>query len=322
MSICRFASLFLCGVLAVLASGCGDHSTQRRRPNVLLIVADDMGYNDLAINNGNTAIHTPALDDLARQGIRFTRHYADAVCSPARAALLTGQYAARNNYEPNGRGMSPQLITLAEALRDNGYQTWHIGKWHIGDTLRDAWPDRQGFEHWFGFLNQWLLAGAHRNGKLIRVQPRYNDPWLITDGDAGQRYPGHLDDILTDKAIATLGALAEGTQPWFINLWYYAPHAPVTPAADFAAQYPSTPAGRYRALVHQLDANVARVLEGLRASGQLESTVVIFVSDNGGTNHEIDSNYPFFGNKATFHEGGLRTPLLIRLPGQERRRAL
>jgi arylsulfatase A-like enzyme len=314
-------------LMAFLAGGCsrdtGDGSNTARSsnvdtpsasrpPNVLLIVADDMGYNDLGINNSNPNTHTPTLDQLAREGVRFTQHYSDTVCSSSRAALLTGYSPARLGYEPNARGVSPQITTLAEALREHGYQTWHIGKWHIGDSVRAAWPDRQGFQHWFGFLDQWLLAGAHEDGKLVAAPPRYTDPWLMTDGDAGRQYPGHLEDILTEKAVSTVHALAASGKPWFMNLWFFAPHGPVTPAPQYAALYPATPAGRYRALIHQLDSNVGRVLKALSDSGQMDSTIVVFVSDNGSVVQE--RNLPFAGTKTTFGEGGVRTPMMIRWP--------
>lgn len=311
--ILRSTSLALILLSVTLAGGCDKNADARGATNVLLIVADDLGYNDLAINNANPDIHTPALDQLAREGVRFVQHYADSVCSPSRAALLTGMHPSRLGFVPNARGISPQITTLAEALQARGYRTWHVGKWHIGDTVRAAWPDHQGFDHWFGFLDQWLLAGVHENGVLVPARPRYEDPWLMSDGDAGRHYQGNLDDILTGKAVATIAALAESpSEPWFMNLWFYAPHAPVTPPAQFSSLYPDTPQGRYRALVHQLDYNTGRVLEALERSGQADSTLVVFVSDNGGTGHEIDSNFPYFGAKATFHEGGVRTPLLIR----------
>ncbi len=285
-----------------------------RAPNILLIVADDLGYNDLSINNDNNAIDTPNLDQLARDGVRFTRHYATAVCSPARAALLTGQYPERNGYLPNGRGLSAELVTLPERLQQEGYSTWHIGKWHIGARERTAWPDHQGFDHWFGFLNQWRLAGKRKGGSLVPAGPRYENPWLQGDSDPGSYYEGHLENILTDKAIEVLADLDRSGEPWFLNLWYYAPHAPISPAEEFAALYPDTKQGRYRALVNQLDSNIGRVLAQLEAMGALEETVVVVVSDNGGTNREIDNNAPFPGTKATLFEGGLRTPLIIRWP--------
>ncbi len=286
------------------------------KPNILLIMADDLGYNDLAINNDNTDIDTPNMDQLARDGVRFTRHYAHTVCSPARAALLTGFYPERLGYLPNGRGISPEVVTLPERLKEEGYTTWHIGKWHLGDLERAAWPDHQGFDHWFGFLNQWRLAGLHTaDGDIVLTEPRYNDPWLESDSEPGRNYPGHLENILTEKAIAVLSDLNNAQAPWFLNLWYYAPHGPVTPASEFAIKYPDTAAGRYQALVNQLDHNIGRVISHLETIGALQNTIVVVVSDNGGTNGSgLDNNAPFYGKKTTLYEGGLRTPLLIKWP--------
>ncbi len=286
-------------------------------PNILVIMLDDFGYNDLAINNGNPDIHTPHMDQLAQEGVRFTRHYAAHVCSPARAAFLTGIHPSRLGYVPNGRGLSPQVETLPDRLQSAGYTTWHVGKWHVGDLDRMAWPDYQGFDHWFGFLNQWRLAGVHVNGELQLATPRYEDPWLEGSGVSGQHYTGHLENILTDHAIDVLTDLNREDAPWFVNLWYYAPHGPISPAAEFAANYPDTDDGRYRALVNQLDHNVGRVLSHLDSLGITDHTTVVVVSDNGGTKGRLDNddnNAPYYGFKSHLFEGSLRTPLIIRWP--------
>lgn len=298
-------------------SGSEQGPTRADKPNILLIVADDLGNNDLAINNNNTEIDTPNMDRIAREGVRFTRHYAHTVCSPARAALLTGLYPERLGFLPNGRGISPEVVTLPERLQEAGYATWHIGKWHIGDLDRTAWPDHQGFDHWFGFLNQWRLAGEHAaDGGILLSEPRYNDPWLDSDSEPGKNFPGHLENILTDKAISVLTDLNKTHAPWFLNLWFYAPHGPIQPAAEFAQNYPATPAGRYQALVNQLDYNIGRIISHLATIGALKNTIIVIVSDNGGTNSELDNNAPFGGKKTTLMEGGLRTPLIIKWPEQ------
>jgi arylsulfatase A-like enzyme len=287
------------------------------RPNILTIMVDDLGFNDLAINNGNTAIHTPNMDQLSRDGVRFTRHYAAASCSPARASFLSGMVPERLGYIPNGPGLSPQLTTLPERLRQEGYTTWHIGKWHIGDLYPSARPDQQGFDHWFGFLNQWRLAGDFAYGQLQLTSPRYEDPWLEGDEAPGQHYPGHLENILTDKAEEVLSNLEAQGGPWYLNLWFYAPHAPTSPAQEFAVAYPDTNDGRYRALVHQLDYNIGRVISHLESLGALENTIVVVVSDNGGAANTLDNNEnnaPFAGFKGWLFEGSLRTPLIVRWP--------
>ena len=320
---------FCCSIVLILLSGCGDGSggepsdksvknatvvPSGAKPNILLIMADDLGVNDLSNFQADNTSATPNLDELAAQGITFTQHYADSVCSPARAALLSGLHPVRAGFTPNGRGLSPQLTTLPEALAAQGYTTWHIGKWHVGETLRQAWPDAQGFDHWFGFLNQWLLAGDEPDGVHKLSGPRYNNPWLLEDGSGGRYYRGHLENILTGKTFDVLEDLSEGDQPWFLNLWFFGPHDPVRPAKSFAQQYPDTAAGRYLALVNQLDHNVGQILERLEALGQRENTIVVFVSDNGGTNTFQDSNYPFFGGKGSYYQGAVRTPLIISWP--------
>jgi arylsulfatase A-like enzyme len=285
------------------------------KPNILILMADDLGYNDLAINNDNTGIDTPRMDQLARDGVRFTRHYAAAVCSPARAAFLTGLYPERVGYLPNGLGISPEIVTMPERLQQEGYTTWHIGKWHIGDLERTAWPDHQGFDHWFGFLNQWRLAGVHVNGVMQLTTPRYQDPWLEGDTEPGKNFTGHLENILTDKAISVLTGLNKAQAPWFLNLWFYAVHGPIQPASEFAAAYPDTSAGKFQALLNQLDTNMGRILVHLESIGALDNTIVVMVSDNGGTNgHDLDNNAPYAGHKPSTTEGGLRTPLIIRWP--------
>lgn len=275
-------------------------------------MVDDLGYNDLAINNGNTDIHTPNMDSIAKSGMRFTRHYANQVCSPARAAMLTGLHPPRLGFTPNAPGIPAEVETLPERLQSLGYTTWHIGKWHLGDEHRSAWPDQQGFDHWFGFLNQWRLAGKRGPAGVAMSKPRYQNPYLEGDRFQGQNVPGHLEDILTQKTLETLSELSESQEPWFLNLWLYAPHSPVQPAPKFAALYTDTAAGRYRALVHQLDHNIGLIASHLKSLGLDQNTIVVIVSDNGGTNRAIDNNAPFYGRKGTLTEGALRTPLIIR----------
>jgi arylsulfatase A-like enzyme len=280
------------------------------KPNILLIMVDDMGFNDLAINNGNTDIDTPRLDQFARDGVRFTRHYASMVCSPARASILTGLVPER--IFPVGKGVSPEIVTLPETLKKEGYTTWHIGKWHIGDVQREAMPDRQGFDHWFGFRNQYFLGGTHQKGELQPGFPTYLDPWLDSDTEPGRHYQGHLESILTTKAIQVISDLNNAGAPWFVNLWFFAPHQPWTPANEFAKNYPADPAGRYRALVNQLDTNIGQILDHLESIGALKNTIVVVVSDNGGV--VAKNNAPFYGTKSWLFEGSLRTPLIIRFP--------
>ncbi|HQQ63522.1 MAG TPA: sulfatase-like hydrolase/transferase [Pseudomonadales bacterium] len=283
------------------------------KPNILLIVLDDAGYSDVAGFGRNDA-PTPNIRKIADEGVRFTRHYADSTCKPARLALMTGRTSASVAQSPDFRGISPQVTTLAEALKLNGYSTHHVGKWHIGDSVREAWPDKQGFDSWFGFLNQFMLKGPDKNGKFTK-RPTYLNPWLQSDSTPLQQYQGHLEDILADKVIEKIHQLpAQKKQPWFINYWLFAPHHPSQASDEYLAKYDNTPQGKYLALLAQADAEIGRVIQTLRDTQQLDNTLIVLVSDNGGTNEMMNNNAPFAGVKGGYQEGSLRTPLIIRWP--------
>jgi arylsulfatase A-like enzyme len=314
----RLPALFL--VLCFLVpSGCSDDELgasrsadlNRAGPNILVLLADDMGNNDLGISHNHPANVTPNMDRLARAGTRFTRFYTESTCSPSRAALLTGRYASRAGFRPAGRGIPPDVTTLPESLRDHGYATHHVGKWHLGTTVAAALPLAQGFDTSFGFLNQWSMR---RPGPLGDISfPTYRNPWLTLNDGPRRPFRGHLTDLLADHTI-NLIEKADARKPWFIYHAFFAPHDPIEPAKRFSKQFPDTPAGRYRALLNQLDSTVGRILESLRNTGQFENTIVILASDNGATNESLNSNYPFYGKKATYWEGGVRVPLIIHWP--------
>ena len=303
-------------ILVLSLSGCDSKPVSRpnsepEQPNILLVMLDDFGFNDLAINNGSDS-PTPTLDQLAREGIRFTRHYAESSCTPSRVALLTGRYAARSGAHPNVTGIDHALTTLPEKLQRHGYQTHFIGKWHAGSAHQSARPERQGFNHWFGFLNQIYLAGPHGQEGYRRNRPTYRNPWLENENGELRQYEGHLTELLTAR---TLEVVKQAMRPWFVYLAYYAPHDPIQPAKKYALSFPDTTTGRYQALKAQLDDSLARILRHLEDTGQRDNTLIVVVSDNGGTARDWPSNLPFTGVKATYTEGGVRTPLLLSWPG-------
>ncbi len=305
-----------CLALGLALAGCAEkpspESKAFSRPNILLIMLDDLGVNDLG--RQNPGMHTPHIDRLASQGVYFSRHYVDSTCAATRAGLMSGMAPARLGFRPSHQGISPEIETLPELLRGAGYQTHHVGKWHLGFTTRLALPAAQGFDSFYGFLDQMLLGGPPVESPRRYQRPRYKNPWLQENDDAPQEVAGHLTGLLAQRAVSTLDQLAETDAPWFLNLWFYAPHTPIQPAREYAQQYPPTPEGRYRALVHQLDAAVGQVLRRLDALGLRESTLVMLASDNGGTNRQLDNNAPLTGTKMTFLEGGVRTPLILSWP--------
>lgn len=282
-----------------------------QKPNVLLILLDDAGYSDVA-GFGRDDAPTPNIRQIAQEGVRFTRHYADSTCKPARLALLTGRESARVAQSPDFRGISPDIVTLADALKANGYHTVHIGKWHLGDAVRGSWPDKQGFDEWFGFLNQFQLKGADAEGHFTK-RPTYINPWLQSDHTPLQQYQGHLEDILAEHVIAQIKNGAQHA-PWFINYWLFAPHHPSTASDEYLKKFPSTPEGKYRALLAQADTEIGKALQALRDTQQLDNTLIVVASDNGGTNQMMNNNFPYAGVKGEFREGSLRTPLIIRWP--------
>ncbi|MCP1648308.1 sulfatase family protein [Pseudomonas nitroreducens] len=286
------------------------------RPNILLILTDDLGNNDIGAW-GDGEAKTPTIDALSQQSIRFRQHYVDSTCSVSRAALLTGRAPVSIGFEPDGMGLSPDLPTLPKALKQLGYATHHLGKWHVGEALEypQIEPGHQGFDDWLGMMNHFVLQGPGPDGKPLGRRPTYYDPWLQENGAAPVQHKGHLDDLLTDRAVSLIEH-PTSPAPWFINLWLLSPHNPIQPSQEFAAKYPNTPEGKYLALLAQLDRNVARLLDALERSGQADRTIVVFASDNGSPNgNNRNSNYPLLGTKVTYLEGGVRTPLLIRWPG-------
>lgn len=301
-----------CMLAIVLTGGClGNDSDQIKPPNILLILTDDLGNNDIASWGDGTA-PTPTLDKLSRESLRFRRHYTDSTCSVSRAALLTGRAPVNINFQPDGLALSTDLPTLPKSLQSLGYRTYHIGKWHVGEGFEypATWPLQQGFDQWFGMFNHFLLRGPDSNGNWVRQKPTYMDPWLQKNNEPARQYTGHLDDLLTDHAVEVINA-ASDRQPWFVNLWLFSPHLPVEPSEPFKARFPDTDQGNYLAVLSQLDSNISRVLKALETSGQLDNTIIVFSSDNGSPNAGRDNNWPLEGIKATYKEGGVRTPLLI-----------
>ena len=298
-----------------------------RAPNVVYIVADDLGYGDLACY-GHPTIRTPSLDRMAREGMRFTDFYsASSVCTPSRAAMLTGRYAVRSGMAsdrrrvlfPNSSGGLPESeITIAEALKAKGYATACVGKWHLGH-LPAYLPGKHGFDSYFilPYSNDMDFVRGSPRGVAADLAPK--NEWfrvpLIRDGKIVERpaVQGTLSKRYTDEAIGFMRANRE--KPFFVYLAYTMPHVPLFASDEFAGK---SARGLYGDVVEELDANVGRVLEFLRSEGLDRNTLVVFTSDNGpwlirglagGSAGLLQEG------KGSTWEGGQRVPAIAWWPG-------
>ena len=329
-----------------------------QRPNILLILVDDLGWTDLACC-GSEFYETPNLDRLCAEGMRFTDAYAASpVCSPTRASLLTGKYPATVGITdwidwqglvhpargsvvdvPYLKDLPTSEHSLAAALADAGYATWHVGKWHLGGP--GHLPEDHGFE-----VN---VGGSHRGSPGASG---YFSPWTI-EALAGADVPEgtYLTDHLTDRAVDLIRRA--GDRPFFLNLWYYSVHTPIQAKAAAVTRYEDKARGLgldrfesfaegepfpcehkrdqrvrrrllhsdavYAAMIDALDENIGRVLDALDATGKTGDTLVVFTSDNGGLATSEGSptcNAPLAEGKGWMYEGGTREPLIARWPGR------
>lgn len=300
--------LFFCNFILA------EETLLKQKPNIILILLDDLGYADLGIISGKEN-RTPHINQLARQGVLFRNHYTDTTCTPTRVGIMTGQHPSYYGFRPIHLGLPPDAKTLAHSLSSLGYETHHLGKWHIGNGsihTEKYTPETVGFNTWFGFRNQFLLSGPTQD-YIHYGKETYYDPWLEGNSQPLRQYRGHLDDIITQKAVELIKGKSDEKKPWFLNLWYFSPHSPFEPEKRFAEKYPDTDAGRRDALIEQIDSSIGRVLSALDRSGQARRTLVFLLSDNGGPFQE--NNQPFRGVKGQFYQGGIRTPLILRWPG-------
>jgi arylsulfatase A-like enzyme len=291
-----------------------------RPPNIVFIMADDLGYADVSCY-GRPDLSTPNIDSLAAKGVRLLQAYANsAVCSATRTALITGRYQYRlpiGLEEPlAGRdvGLPADHPTLPSLLKKAGYGTTLVGKWHLG-LLPKFGPLQSGYDHFYGFRGGAVDYYSHANQNK-------DDLW---DDDVQVHQMGYLTDMLGSRAVDVVNGYAKSTRPFLLSLHFNAPHWPWEAPGDEAESNRLRTAAdlhdfdggsqkTYQRMIQEMDVQIGRVLEALNANGQAENTIVIFTSDNGG--ERFADTWPFTGRKTELLEGGLRIPAIVSWPAR------
>lgn len=320
--------VFLLGITVVAQGQKSKKSVSENRPNIILILADDLGYGDLSCF-GSKRIATPHLDQMASEGMKFTQFYASsAVCTPTRVGVLTGQYPLRFNVSThfNDRQMflNNSMLTIPKALKKQGYTSMHIGKWHLGGLNEKHILDREnsipgplqhGFDHYLAMVEDPLYRGpAMREKRLYKDAGKHlalNDKILPPNNT-------HWTTLKFEYARDFIKNSTKSNQPFFLNLWLDAPHSPYESSEKgVMKQYKDRAKGNdflYRGMVSHLDKGVGGILELLKKLNIDENTLVLFTSDNGPAYQGSPSH--FKGRKTDFHEGGIRVPMIAWWPGK------
>ena len=298
------AALLLTSVASLY--GADPQVTPAKKTNIVVILADDMPWNYPGFNGG--PCETPNLDRLAKEGTRLTQFYVHSVCSPTRAAFLTGRYPFRNGMEERSHGndvagMLPDERTLAQALKPSGYDTALLGKWHLGNWYQRQLPLQRGFDHHYGLY-----------GALVSYNGKTRNQWYDWHRDGETiREDGYTTDLLA-REFERLMAARDSKRPFFYYVAFNAMHSPYDAPPALVEKYRKQGGGKAPpqelATLESMDTAIGKMIAAMKAKGVLDNTLIVFFSDNGGT-----VNPPFRGGKASTYEGGVRVPCIIHWPG-------
>ena len=315
-------------LLSLILSGCGSISDDAKpKPNIIFIMADDLGYGDLG-SYGQMVIQTPNLDWMAREGMRFTDCYAGStVCAPSRSVLMTGKHTGHTTVRGNfgkfgvrglggGEGRVPLLaedVTVAEVLKEAGYVTGMTGKWGLGEPNTSGHPNDQGFDEWFGYLNQ-RRAHSYYPEYIWKNKERYDLP-----GNRDGKKETYTHDLSTEFALDFIDRHAD--ESFFLYLPYLVPHSryEIPDTAPYTEKNWTDDEKVHAAMITRLDRDVGAIFSLLREKGLDENTIVFFCSDNGAAQRwegRFDSSGVLKGRKRDMYEGGIRTPMIVRWPGR------
>ncbi len=298
------------------------------KPNIVLILVDDLGYGDLS-SYGAKDMKTPNIDKLVASGMRFDNFYANCpVCSPTRASLLSGRYpdllgvpgVIRTHLTNNWGYIAPQAVLLPKLLSRAGYHTAIVGKWHLGLASPNT-PNEQGFDHFHGFLGDMMDDYyKHRRHGINYMRLGSRKAGSLNNKEIDPK--GHATDLFTQWAIDYIRQRSGSRQPFFLYLAYNAPHTPIQPPDDWLQQVKnrendiSDKRAKLVALIEHLDDGIGRVITALKRSGLSNNTLVIFTSDNGGQLNVGANNGPLRAGKQDMYEGGIRVPMCALWPGK------
>ena len=298
-------ALFFGCILTLLSCS----SINDSKPNIIIILADDAGYSDFGFM-GSDEIKTPNLDQLAFDGVVFNNAYVSAsVCSPSRAGLLTGMYQQRFGHECNldsdvNNSFDPNQITIAEALKTEGYTTGLIGKWHLGDKTQNH-PLKNGFDYFWGFI-----SGA-RNYFYNPNEVNRNSIRNVVENYSQTKFEGYLTDVLGEKAISFIDKNNQSNNPFFLFLSFNAPHTPMQAKEEVLQKFKDNPRQVYASMMWSMDEAIGNVIDALKENNQYDNTIIYFLSDNGAAMSNNASPFPYKGWKGNQYEGGIKTPMVM-----------